>query len=271
MSHQDRTIHLTGEIRQRLEGGVRGGYAAETHVGDTLFGQFVHGGHGELTVRVGSTRFRTEAEVRPDDLVTESKPAGEGAGRRRARPHVVEDGLIEARSPATDLVGDIHGMALADEVLIPAHSSVRGRFPRLARQRCAMHHDDRNVAVAALRHHIPHVHLIDGDVSARAEVPQLTLRLLDLLAANEEAALRLQNQRCLRGLHILECLRPDIHGRGEHARKGNACENRRSAQLREWLTSHVSLSSYPASRFAAIRVSPCGDQCGELRSGLACP
>ena len=56
-----------------------------------------------------------------------------------------------------------------------------------------MHHDHRNVAVVSLRHHVAHVHLVDGDVAARAEVARSTLRLFDLLAADEEAALCLQH------------------------------------------------------------------------------
>ena len=33
-----------------------------------------------------------------------------------------------------------------------------------------MDHHYRNVAGAALRHHVPHVHLVDGDVAAWAEI-----------------------------------------------------------------------------------------------------
>ena len=101
-------------------------------------------------------------------------------------------------------------MALADEVLVPSHAPVRRRLPRLARQGRAVHHHDRNVAVAALRHHVPHVHLVDGDVTAGREVSQLHCGLFDLLAADEEAALRLQHQRRVGRLHVLERLRRDI-------------------------------------------------------------
>ena len=175
VSHQHRAIHLTGEIRQRLERGVRSRHAAKTHVGDTLLRQFVHGGHRELSVREGSARLRTEAEVRPDHFIAEPNPSRQTVRRRRARARVVEDGLIESRSPASDLIRDIDGMALADEVLVPSHATVRRGLPGFARQRRAMHHHHRHVAIAALRHHVAHVHLIDGDVPARAEVAQLTL------------------------------------------------------------------------------------------------
>ena len=84
-----------------------------------------------------------------------------------------------------------------------------------------MHHHYRHVAIAALRHHVAHVHLIDGDVPARAEVAQLTLRLFDLFATDEEAALCLQHQGRVRRLNVLECLCPDVDGRAEHAREGD--------------------------------------------------
>ncbi len=57
-----------------------------------------------------------------------------------------------------------------------------------------MNHHHGHVAIAALGHHVAHVHLVDGDVPARAEVAQLTLGLFNLLAADEEAALCLQHQ-----------------------------------------------------------------------------
>jgi len=75
-------------------------------------------------------------------------------------------------------------------------------------------HHHRHVAVAALRHHEPHVHLVDGDVSAGTEA-DLHLRLLGLLAADEEAPLRLQDQRRVRGADVLERLRGRAAGRAE--------------------------------------------------------
>ena len=183
------------------------GDATEAHVGHTLLRQFVQGGQRELTVRERLASLRPEAEVRPDDLVAEPDQARQVGRRRRARPHIVERGLIEARSPSPHLVRDVHRMALAHEVLVPSHPTVGRRLPRLAGQRRAVHHHDGHVAVAALRHHVPHVHLIDGDVPARAKVAQLTLRLFDLLAADEEAALRLEHQRRVRRLDVLERLR----------------------------------------------------------------
>ena len=100
------------------------------------------------------------------------------------------------------------------------------------------HHGD--VAVAALRHHVPHVHLVDGDVPARAEAAQLHLRLLSFVAADEEAALCLQHQGRVRRLKILEGLRHRAAGRAEDAGKGGTDQDGRSAQHRESLTSHVS-------------------------------
>src|SRR4030095_558943 len=84
-----------------------------------------------------------------------------------------------------------------------------------------MDHHYRNVAVAALRHHVPDIHLIDGDVAPRTEVAQFHLCLFRLLAADEEAALRLEHQGRVRGLNVLECLRPHVHGRSdrEHTRQ----------------------------------------------------
>ena len=105
-----------------------------------------------------------------------------------------------------------------------------------------MHHHHGRVAVAALRHHVPHIHLVDGDVSAGTEVAQFPLRLIDLVAADEEAALGLQHQRLVRGLHVLESLRHHVAGSAEDA-KDSAHERRRSPPLRESLTSHGVLLS----------------------------
>ena len=51
------------------------------------------------------------------------------------------------------------------------------------------------------------------------EVAQLRLRLLDLLAADVEAALGLQHQRRVRRLHVLEGLRLQAAGGRERARQ----------------------------------------------------
>ena len=130
-------------------------------------------------------------------------------------------------------------MTLAHEVLVPAHPTVRRRLPRLAGQGRAVDHHHRDVAVAALRHHVPHVHLVDGDVAPGTEAAQLHLGLLGLLAADEEAALRLQHQGRVGRLEILEGLRLDAAGRAEDARKRDTEEDGRSAQHRDSLTSHV--------------------------------
>ena len=250
MPDQHGTIHLTGEIRQRLERGVGVGYAAKTDVGHTLLREFVQGSDRELSVRVRSTRLRADAEVRPDDLVTESDPAREAAPRRRARSHVVEHRLVETRSPAPDLVRHVDGMALAHEVLVPPHSTVRRGLPRLARQGRAMNHHHGYVAIAALRHHVAHVHLVDGDVPARAEVAQLTLGLFNLLAADEEAALRLQHQGRVGSLNIFERLRHHGAGRAGNARQANTGHDRRSNQHHESLTSHSQSPYWPRAPLA---------------------
>ena len=131
-------------------------------------------------------------------------------------------------------------MALAHEVLVPAHATVGRRLPRLAGQGRAVDHHHRHVPVTALGHHEPHVHLVDGDVAPGTEAAQLHLGLLGLLAADEEAALRLQHQGLAGSLKILECLRRHARGRGEDARKRDNGEHRRSAQHhRDSLTSHA--------------------------------
>src|SRR3989442_1781977 len=50
---------------------------------------------------------------------------------------------IEAGTCARHLVGEIDGSILPNKILAPAHSSVRSRLPRLAREATAMDHDDR--------------------------------------------------------------------------------------------------------------------------------
>ena len=57
-----------------------------------------------------------------------------------------------------------------------------------------MDHHHRKVAITALRHHVADVHLIDGDVALRTEVAQFHPCLFNLVAADEEAALRLQHE-----------------------------------------------------------------------------
>jgi hypothetical protein len=103
-----------------------------------------------------------------------------------------------------------------------------------------MDHHYWEVGVPALRHHVPHVHLIDGDVTPRTKVAQLTLRLFSLFAADEEAALCFQHQRRVGCLNTLECLRHHAVDCAEDARKGDTDQDGRSAQHRETLTSHVS-------------------------------
>ena len=82
-----------------------------------------------------------------------------------------------------------------------------------------MDHHHRDVAVTALRHHVPHVHLVDGDVPTRTEAAQLHLRLLGLVAADEEAALCLQHQGRVRCLKVLEGLRHHAARRAEDDRQ----------------------------------------------------
>ena len=190
--------------------------------GTPCFGEFVHRVHRELTVRVGRASLRAKSEVRPDDFVAESDPTGKAGRGRRARAHVVEDGLVESRPPAPHLVRHVHGMALAHEVFVPAHPTVRRGLPRLPSQGRAMDHHHRKIAVTALRHHVPDVHLIDGDVAPRTEVAQFHLCLFSLVAADEEAALCLQHQRRVGRLNILERLRYRGDGRAEDAGKGDS-------------------------------------------------
>ena len=108
-----------------------------------------------------------------------------------------------------------------------------------------MEHHDRKVAVAALRHHVPHVHLVDGDVPPGTEVAQLALRLIGLLAADEEAPLCLQHQRRVGGLDVLEGLRRHVAGRPEDGRDGDTGQE--GGPVRESLPSHVSSHSFISS------------------------
>ena len=200
-----------------------------TEVGHGLLRQFVNRAHRKLTVGERDARCRAEAEVRPDHLVAESKQRGLVGDRGLPGAHVVEDGLIEARTAAPYLVGDVHGMALAHEVLVPSHAAVRRGLPRLAGQGCAIDHDHRDVPGPVLRHHEAHVHLVHTDVAGRTEAAHLHFCLVGLLAADEEAALGLQHQRRVRRLQRPECLRRRADRRPEDARERRTHErnNRR--------------------------------------------
>jgi hypothetical protein len=101
-----------------------------------------------------------------------------------------------------------------------------------------MEHDDGHVAVAAPRHHVADVHLVDGDVSAGGEIAHLALRLFDHLAADEEAALRLQHQRCGSQLDVCEGLRRHAERRAEHGRHEDAGQHGRSPPPGSSLISH---------------------------------
>src|SRR5207247_2083924 len=83
----------------------------------------------------------------------------------------------ESGPTTADLVRDVDRMALANEVLVPAHSAIRCRLPRLSGQRRAVDHDDGTAAFATARHHVAHVHLVDGDVPPAPELAQLAVRL----------------------------------------------------------------------------------------------
>lgn len=84
-------------------------------------------------------------------------------------------------------------MPFPHEVLIATHPAVGRGLPRLASQGRAVNHHHRE-PVAALRNHVPHIHLIDGDVPPRSELAWLDSCLCRLFAADEEAPLCLQHE-----------------------------------------------------------------------------
>ena len=57
------------------------------------------------------------------------------------------------------------------------------------------------------RNHVLDVHLVDGDLIVRAEAAKFDGGLLDLFAADVEAATRFENQRAVGGADVAQALR----------------------------------------------------------------
>ena len=120
-----------------------------------------------------------------------------------ARFGLVQHRLIESRTPAARLIDDVGRDALADEVRIPALTTVRRRLERGTGVRGAVHHDHRPARRGPLRRNLElHVHLADGDLLRRGRRRLLARRrerdrgvVGDLRhAADEEAALILEHE-----------------------------------------------------------------------------
>ena len=72
----------------------------------------------------GSPGFNPKRKFGQTTSSLKRNSAGWLRGRHRARTRGVEDGLVEARSSAPDLVRHVDGIALAHEVLVPPHAAV---------------------------------------------------------------------------------------------------------------------------------------------------
>src|SRR5690606_24095318 len=195
--------------------GRRRCWKAPAHVGYGLLRQLVDCCERELTIREGLTRLRSKAKIRPHTFIAEAKPLGLFGGSGGTCTHVVEDRLIEAGTAAAYLVRHIDRMAVADEVFVPSHSPIGRRFPALAGQRRAMNHHDRKLLVDGLRHHVPHVHLIDRDVPVRTQIAELISSLRDPFTADIKAALRFEHERLRRDLHVAQRLCARVTARVE--------------------------------------------------------
>ena len=209
VAHEHGAVQLRRQIGHGRDVGVRRGQH-RIQVGNRLPRQLGRGFDGELLVGERRAEAGTEPELRPDELVGEAPEIGQRAERLHPGADLVVGRDVEARARARDLIRDVHGMALADEVLVPAHAAIRGGVVALAAQGGAVQHDDGD-AVVRHRHHVLHVHLVDRDVAAgvgqlTGEERQLGGRLLHRLPAHDEAAATLQRQRRGCGLHVLELL-----------------------------------------------------------------
>ena len=102
-----------------------------------------------------------------------------------------------------------------------------------------MHHHHGHIAFAALRHHVAHVHLVDGDVASWAEVAQLALGLFDLLAADEKAALGLQDERGVCSSHVFQGLSHRVRGGGHEDCDRGTGQHGQSQHHRHSFSQHV--------------------------------
>ena len=107
-----------------------------------------------------------EAEHGPRGLVAGRQDVGKLAGRQRARFDGIDLASIETGAGARNLIRQVHGTALADEVFVPAHAPVWSGFPGLAAEAASVHHDHRHMRIRVHRDLVLHVHLIDRDVAA---------------------------------------------------------------------------------------------------------
>ena len=85
------------------------GYAAKTHIGDTLLCEFVHGGHWELTIRVGSARLRAEVAELAATVYPRGVPKVHNARERYAG--AANDGIIDAVTRLLELMAQTPRMS----------------------------------------------------------------------------------------------------------------------------------------------------------------
>jgi hypothetical protein len=103
----------------------------EDQVGDDLLVELIHLVDRELPVGPGDAVFRAEPEDRPGELIGGEQHPALFAGRLLALAHFIEPGRVEAGSRAPRLLGEVGRVALAGEILVPAHAAVRRGLPGL--------------------------------------------------------------------------------------------------------------------------------------------
>ena len=111
MPHQHRAVQLAGEIRQRLDRGL-GCRAPPKLCRAHLASRVRPRRHRELAVGERLAGVEPKRKLGQTTLVAESQPGGLVGRRRRARAHVVQDGLVEARSAAPTWSGTYTGWPL---------------------------------------------------------------------------------------------------------------------------------------------------------------
>ena len=187
---------------------------------------------GKLLVRPDLAVARAKAEHPPGKLMIGPQDPRQIGRRPRPCTDIVEDLRVKAGPRATGLIGEIHRVTFAHEVLVPAHSTVGRLLPRLRTEAAPVHHDHRNL-VAVLRDLVLDIHLVHGDVAARGEAL--------VLSADEEIADLFQNERRLIG----------GHGRARQARQGR--EEHRSEAHVSHSCPFIPVARHPVKRQPATR------------------
>ena len=242
MADDHRAASLDGKCSKVRIGRIRCRrvVAAEeaVQVGNQLLVELVDVIGRELLVRIGPADGRAEPECGIGTLMPDRVDERDVLRSLavQAKSDLVQDGGIEARTRARNLVRQIGGVTLADEILVPPHAPVRRFLERFRTEAAAVDHDDGRFGSTGFRDRrlILNVHLVDRDGAGTWRSRSQRIGCLRF-ATDEEAALRLQHQRL--AFVRVRILRDRRSGVADGQSKHRRC-SRPAAACRPWSQHH---------------------------------